>query len=106
MSYCRFSTDNFHSDLYVYETAEGFVTHVASQRLKEEPPRGLEARSLFFAKAQWTPIGLPFDGARLVDGSLGELVARVESLAALGYQVPADLLDKLEGERKGEGVEQ
>jgi len=32
MSYCRWSSDDFRSDLYVYEAADGFVVHVASRR--------------------------------------------------------------------------
>jgi hypothetical protein len=32
MSYCRFSSDNWKSDVYVYEADEGWVTHVAARR--------------------------------------------------------------------------
>lgn len=32
MSYCRFSSDNWWSDVYVYKSAEGWVTHVAGRR--------------------------------------------------------------------------
>jgi hypothetical protein len=45
MSYCRFSSLNFMSDVYVYESEDGWVTHVASNRLLFPPlppfPRGL-----------------------------------------------------------------
>ena len=38
MSYCRFSCDNFRSDVYVYESCMGgFVTHVAGNK-KLFPP--------------------------------------------------------------------
>lgn len=38
MSYCRFSCDNFRSDVYVYESCGGgYVTHVADNR-KIFPP--------------------------------------------------------------------
>jgi hypothetical protein len=34
MSYCRFSSDNFRSDVYVYEHVDGgYTTHVAGNRL-------------------------------------------------------------------------
>ena len=81
------------------------MTHVATHRLLGEPPRGLAARAAFFARSQWEAIGLPFDGQRLVDGSLGELAARVEALMALGYRVPGDLIARIEVERKTEGIE-
>jgi hypothetical protein len=32
MSYCRFSTDNFNSDVYVYESEQGYVVHIAENR--------------------------------------------------------------------------
>ena len=34
MSYCRWSSDDFQCDVYVYESvAGGFVTHVAANRV-------------------------------------------------------------------------
>lgn len=33
MSFCRFSDDNFKSDVYAYESAEGFELHVAGNRV-------------------------------------------------------------------------
>ena len=118
MSYCRFSSDNFHCDLYCYETSEGYVTHVASSRIIGEPPeidlekgagKALEAlreRSVFFANCERVRIGLPYDGERFVDGSLGEMISRVESLVALGYRVPGGLVESLQEEMKGAGIEQ
>ena len=38
MSYCRFSSDGFQCDLYCYEGADGYYTHVASKRAKEKGP--------------------------------------------------------------------
>lgn len=32
MSYCRFSTDDFRSDIYCYESIEGYQIHVAAFR--------------------------------------------------------------------------
>lgn len=38
MSYCRFSSDNFWSDVYVYEDVlGGWTTHVAGSRLRIRP---------------------------------------------------------------------
>lgn len=33
MSYCRWSSDNFRSDVYVYCSVDGYVTHIANNRL-------------------------------------------------------------------------
>jgi hypothetical protein len=115
MAYCRFSSDNFGCDLYCYESAEGYVTHVASNRIVGVPPEidlaraSLEAiaeRSRFFARCERKRIGLPCDGQRFVDGSLGEMIARVEGLLALGYRVPGGLLVGLRAEMNARGVEQ
>lgn len=39
MSYCRFSSDNFCCDAYVYESCEGgFATHIASRRVPPGSP--------------------------------------------------------------------
>ncbi len=40
MSYCRFSSDDWRCDLYVYESCNGgFVTHVASNKTRGYVPR-------------------------------------------------------------------
>jgi len=40
MSYCRFSSNNFSSDLYIYESIDaGFVIHVASSRFIGDIPK-------------------------------------------------------------------
>lgn len=107
MSYCRFSSENFACDLYCYATAEGYVTNVATHRLKEAPPRGIKARAEYFANAaEWAPIGLAHDGEHYLDSSLGEMIARIQSLAELGYHVPVGLVESLQDEAKGQGVEQ
>ena len=107
MSYCRFSSENFQSDLYCYATAEGYVTNVATHRLKEAPPRGIKARAEYFANAaEWAPIGLAHDGEHYLDNSLVEMITRIQGLAELGYHVPAGLIESLQGEAKTGGVEQ
>jgi len=40
MSYCRFSSNNWDCDVYVYESGYvGFVTHVASRRIQGMVPK-------------------------------------------------------------------
>lgn len=115
VAYCRFSSDNFGCDLYCYESAEGYVTHVASSRIVGMAPEidlskanldEIAARSRFFANCERERIGLRHDGERFVDSSLGEMIARIEGLAELGYRVPGGLIGALQEEMKGQGVEQ
>jgi|GEM_PF-1358293 len=38
MSYCRWSSNNFGCDLYCYESEEGFMTHIAANRVVGDIP--------------------------------------------------------------------
>ena len=38
MSYCRFSSDNFKSDIYLYDSQNGLTLHIAGNRIIGEPP--------------------------------------------------------------------
>lgn len=40
MSVCRWSSDDFRCDLYVYSAEEGYACHVATMRHDWEPPEG------------------------------------------------------------------
>lgn len=63
MSYCRFSSDLWQCDVYVYEDCDGgWTTHVASARLRHEPPQALrdmqvnsgeEFRARWHAQEEW-----------------------------------------------------
>jgi hypothetical protein len=46
MSYCRWSSDNWKSDVYVYEGDVGYVIHVASRRRARSPIPTLPLRTL------------------------------------------------------------
>lgn len=52
MSYCRFSSDNWKSNVYAYESVEGFEVYVASHRIVDELPPLLkyseETKDAFF----------------------------------------------------------
>lgn len=45
MSYCRWSSDNWKSDVYVYE-GDGYVIHVAARRRKRQPIPGVNFSAL------------------------------------------------------------
>lgn len=115
MSYCRWSSDDFQCDVYVYEDVSGgFTTHVASNRLVYAEP--LPAHVPFDAdnmdawmerhgkvnamadRADRVDIGLPHDGESFNDDTASECADRLESLRSLGYIVPQYAIDALRGE--------
>lgn len=112
MSYCRFSSDDFQCDVYVYEDCYGgWTTHVAScHRVFREPlPPVIEwsednheafcerdTRVMEMVdKAELVPIGLPHDGAFFNDETPGECAERLKELKAMGYLVPQYAIDAL-----------
>jgi hypothetical protein len=108
MSYCRWSSDDFQCDLYIYEDVNGgFTTHVAGNRViyKVDLPdpvaltqetasqwaeRHYEIMQILDdgEKIERVPIDLPHAGETFNDETAGECADRVESLIALGYRVP------------------
>lgn len=110
MSYCRWSSDNWRSDVYVYECTDGtWTTHVAGRKrvgeLPEppgyEPPfdedflrRHREYQAAVSA-AEMVPIGLPHDGKTFKDGSPAECWGTLVMLKTAGYHVPQYALDEL-----------
>ena len=121
MSYCRWSSDDFQCDVYVYENVSGgWTTHVASNRpvidrsvlppiVTEDPLswyRRLEAVSEQLKTAERKPIGLPHDGKTFNDETPGEAADTLEMLRAVGYNVPQYAIDALREEQNGlEGPE-
>ena len=116
MSYCRWSCDNFKSDVYTYEHCDGtWTTHVASARrndIDECPKADLadlldgtvtteefvemsKRRSAFLEKAGTVPIGLPHDGETIKDDDPPECLATLLRLRDAGYHVPDHALDEL-----------
>jgi hypothetical protein len=108
MSYCRWSSDGFQCDVYVYESDAGWITHVAAKR------RAARAPELDWSTPErWTqtqaaqraflddpnnpslPIGLSEDGQTFCDASPAGCAAQLLRLKALGYQVPQDAIDAL-----------
>jgi hypothetical protein len=113
MSICRWSSDNWNSDVYIYEdVGGGFTTHVANVRhVGPVPPvdYGLlekgeieafvaqhNAQMEWLGQAERVKIGGPFDGAMFNDRTVEDLRARVLELAVAGYRVPLSVLDELE----------
>lgn len=115
MSYCRFSSDDFQCDAYVYADAGGgFTTHVAARRVVFQAPlpppvpfdeihiNAFVARQVAVGKlvdaAERVAIGLPHDGETFNDPDAAACAARLESLRDLGYHVPQYAIDALREE--------
>jgi len=117
MSYCRWSSDDFRCDVYVYGAAEGYVTHVAGRRpifTEQMPEAVIEPGEDGFNAERWLArhqkvmgivqrsehedISLPHAGESFVDATPGEAADRLEALLALGYNVPRYAIDELREE--------
>jgi len=113
MSYCRWSSDNFRCDLYVYDSVEGgYAIHVASNRTVDDPPEipdfGTVPNDEFVLKhkaqmdwlmsAERRLIGLSRDGRSYYADDLEELLAIITSLRDEGYRVPQYVFDTIREE--------
>lgn len=124
MSYCRWSSDQFRSDIYCYESNHGFVIHVAANRLVSDQPRPeCQASNVSIDDPRWVelsmndwsaicawadaarpePITLEHAGEQFVEATAGECADRLRQLRELGYHVPQYALDALD-EEAGEAV--
>lgn len=117
MSYCRWSSDNFQSDLYVYEDVYGgWTIHVAGNRIVGDvppivwpldPKNGAQfgeyvasrsAQSAFLETANRETIKLPGAGETFVTDSPGACADKIEELASIGFIVPAGVVEELRAE--------
>lgn len=117
MSYCRWSSDDFACDVYVYESASGWEIHVAAKRMvpaEPMPPNGGEDDAIpfnvnaYIARhnevvriariSEHAPIGLLLDGESYREHSPGDAADRLEEIRAAGYNVPQYAIDELREE--------
>ena len=112
MSYCRFSDDNWKSDVYIYESDHGYVCHVASMRYVDAIPPLLawdkDNQAAYFERyteqnaalrnAAKVRIGGPYDGAGETFDTIEELRDYVMELVAAGYHVPVFAIEAIEEE--------
>lgn len=119
MSYCRWSSDNYHCDLYCYESSGGHETHVAGYRRAGEwpdmPPlelaaadpreweRQYKAHSAALEAAPLVEIGGPHDGESFCDKTLPEFRDRLLMLREAGYRFPDYVLEEVDAEIKAGG---
>ena len=117
MSYCRWSTDDFTCDLYVYEDVSGgWTTHVAGLRVvwdarrpaplevdwREDMGAWFERNRVVMAlldDISRVPIGLPADGETFNDPTPGACADRIEALQAMGYRCPDEVVALLREEQ-------
>jgi len=119
VSYCRWSTDDFRCDLYVYEGNWAYTAHVADRRYvytEPLPPAPdltppftedkmaawmdrYEAAKTIRDRTPLVPIGLSFDGQTLNRDSPGEMADLLVELAAQGYRFPCEVIVELREEQ-------
>lgn len=112
MSYCRWSSDSFQSDVYCFAHVDGGITiYVASCRRESKIPRPPdgdpindteeefvkkhEALMEWLKQAGLVPIGLPYDGATFVEPNERAAAERLLELRSAGYWVPQRAIDRL-----------
>lgn len=117
MSYCRFSTNAFRSDVYVYKHAHGYYQiHVAANRYEVDrsglPPEPSPEEDNFGKKVarrhrkvmdlvkgvEPTSIGGPLDGADFSEATPEEAADRLEEIEEAGYHVPDGTIEQLRAE--------
>lgn len=107
MSYCRWSSDNWKSDIYAYESDYGYEIHVAGNRIVGDVPpvdymadietvkRQYAAYSAFMDGAERVPINLPHAGESFTCGDLEDFAWRLRLLREVGYHVPDYVFEEI-----------
>jgi hypothetical protein len=112
MSYCRFSSDDWRSDLYVYQCSLGWQIDIAGSRHDPMPPRitadktdpdewlrQYNAQRTAMDKAGRAYIDLPHAGGDFLCGTPGDCADTVAMLKELGYNVPDGVIEALREEQ-------
>jgi hypothetical protein len=113
MSYCRFSSDNFRSDVYVYYGDLGYTCHIASRKISniDECPEISIALSLednqkfierYRLRQEWMenyatriPIEHELAGTTFTTDTPDEMVEELIYLREQGFHVPQNAIDTL-----------
>ena len=116
MSYCRFSSDDWRCDLYLYADVKGgYTLHIAHKRISGDVPRldwdiedqdrfwqSYHTQNAYVQQAIYDPILLPFAGEDLRLADLAEVEAWLLRLRELGYNFPDYVLEMVRQEREME----
>ena len=113
MSYCRFSTDNFKSDVYVYYGDDGYTCHIASRKIAniDECPQISISLSLednqqyierYRLRQEWMEnyanrisINHELAGTTFTTDTSDEMAEELLYLREQGFHVPQTAIDKL-----------
>jgi len=116
MSYCRWSSNDFQCDVYVYEHVGGYwVIHIAENRTVFKDPippkidpvkdvNGWIKREKLVTemshRSKREKIGLPYDGETFYESNQLDTANRLKELKKIGYMVPDYAIEELENEAK------
>ena len=112
MAYCRWSTNDFTCDAYIYQDAtdDKYIIDVSVNRMvvselntkicQIAAHKGYMRTFLKYGFPERVPIDLPFAGTRLYANTPGECAARVRELVALGYNIPEYVAETLLDEQR------
>lgn len=111
MSYCRWSSAEWKSDLYVYEDVSGgWTIHVAANRVVGDVPALIYEREKlaetyaaqmdFLKTAKREAIDLPHAGESYNLPTPGDCADTCERLAAIGFFVPRGVIATLRQEQR------
>ena len=113
MSFCRFSDDNWKSDIYAYEAKDGYVIHVASNRHVGDIPAidwsgdptslhlSRQAQIKALDRCDIVAIGGAYDGKTFVFRTPQEVIKCVLMLIDEGYHVPHWVIPEMKREIEG-----
>lgn len=93
MSYCRTSSDNWKSDVYVICNLHGWETMVAYNRLAPGVPTPDEQPGMF--PREYVPIDHPDAGKSFLDDSPDACVLTLLRLRDSGLHVPEKAIERL-----------
>ena len=106
VSYCRYSCDDWRSDVYCFESMAGFEVHVAQNRFKV-PPKRMTAKISDheeylkqhyeqleeLEKLERIDIDLQYSGEHFIFDTEKEMVDWLKELVKIGYNVPANVIN-------------
>lgn len=111
MSYCRFSSDNWKCDIYMYEGNCGWTIHVATKKpIGDVPPllpmpgvnhtreelnafiESWHTQQRWLETCKYKSIELPSDGESFYNLPLDEAYEKLIELKGEGYWIPDDVL--------------
>lgn len=103
MSYCRWSSDNYESDLYVFHDVNGgWTTMIAGNRLKtgylKKFNKALEDNLWEEASKYCIEHYLPLADQTFKDSTRKKCLKRLKKLKELGYRVPDHAIKRLQKE--------